>query len=68
MAITWIEQQKYTPILKMPSMGFAALMGIGFASFPILFYVAKMMGTDLLNWTCNSLKTNFRITIRYEHT
>ncbi len=45
-----LNNKKYTPVLKMASMGFAALMGIGFASFPILFYVAKMMGADLLNW------------------
>lgn len=45
-----INNKKYAPILKKASAGFAILMGIGFASFPILFYAAKVMGFNLLTW------------------
>lgn len=45
-----LNNRKYTPILKMASKGFAILMGLGFAAFPILFYGAHLMGKDLLNW------------------
>lgn len=45
-----LNNKKYTPIWKMASNGFAILMGVGFASFPIIFYVAKVMGKDLLHW------------------
>jgi succinate dehydrogenase / fumarate reductase cytochrome b subunit len=45
-----LDNKKYSPILKNASLGFAIIMGIGFASFPILFYGAKIMGKDLLNW------------------
>lgn len=45
-----LNNKKYTPILKMVSKGFAVLMGLGFAAFPILFYVAHAMGKNLLTW------------------
>ncbi|HET6991712.1 MAG TPA: succinate dehydrogenase cytochrome b subunit [Bacteroidia bacterium] len=45
-----ISNKKYMPIWKMVSVGFAFLMGVGFGSFPILFYCAKLMHKDLLNW------------------
>jgi succinate dehydrogenase / fumarate reductase cytochrome b subunit len=45
-----LNNKKYAPILRMGSIGFAILIGIGFASFPILFYGAKLMEVDLLNW------------------
>ena len=45
-----LNNKKYFPILEKVSLGFALLMGIGFGSFPILFYGAKIMGKDLLNW------------------
>ncbi len=45
-----INNKKYAPLLKKASAGFAILMGIGFASFPILFYAAKVMGFNLLTW------------------
>jgi succinate dehydrogenase / fumarate reductase cytochrome b subunit len=45
-----LDNKKYSPMLKNVSIGFALLMGIGFGSFPILFYGAKIMGKDLLNW------------------
>jgi hypothetical protein len=32
------------------ALGFALLMGIGFGAFPVLFYAAKLMHKDLLNW------------------
>lgn len=45
-----INNKKYTPVLKKTAAGFAILMGIGFASFPIIFFVSKMMQFDILNW------------------
>ncbi len=45
-----LDNKKYFPILEKASIGFAILMGVGFGSFPILFYGAKIMGKDLLNW------------------
>jgi len=45
-----INNKKYAPILKKVSIGFAVLMGLGFASFPILFCAAKMMNYNLLTW------------------
>jgi succinate dehydrogenase / fumarate reductase, cytochrome b subunit len=45
-----LNNKKYTPVLKKVSAGFAILMGIGFASFPIIFFAAKMMNFDILNW------------------
>lgn len=45
-----INNKKYAPIMKIASKGFAALVGVGFASFPIIIYVSKMMGKDFLHW------------------
>lgn len=45
-----LNNKKYTPILKKASVGFAILVGVGFGSFPILFYAAKVMGFNLLTW------------------
>jgi succinate dehydrogenase / fumarate reductase cytochrome b subunit len=45
-----LSNKKYTAIWHKVALGFALLMGIGFGSFPILFYGAKLMGKDLLNW------------------
>ena len=45
-----LNNKKYTPVLKMAATGLAFLFGIGFGSFPILFYGAHVMGKDLLNW------------------
>ncbi|MGL4599420.1 MAG: succinate dehydrogenase cytochrome b subunit [Bacteroidia bacterium] len=39
--------KKYVPILKMAGTAFAILIGIGFASFPILFFI---FGEEFLNW------------------
>lgn len=45
-----LNNKKYTPVLKMVSAGFAILMGIGFAAFPIAFYAAHAMEKNLLTW------------------
>ncbi|CAN5368803.1 succinate dehydrogenase [soil metagenome] len=45
-----ITNKKYMPIWKRVSLGFSLLMGVGFGSFPILFYGAHLMHKDLLNW------------------
>jgi succinate dehydrogenase / fumarate reductase cytochrome b subunit len=45
-----LNNKKYTPLLKKVSAGFAIVMGIGFAAFPIAFYIAKMMNYNLLTW------------------
>jgi succinate dehydrogenase / fumarate reductase cytochrome b subunit len=45
-----LNNKKYTPVLKKASAGFAILMGIGFAAFPIAFFIAKMMNFNLLTW------------------
>lgn len=45
-----LNNKKYTPILNITSKAFAVLLGLGFASFPILFYAASVMEFDLLNW------------------
>ncbi|MDQ3109819.1 MAG: succinate dehydrogenase cytochrome b subunit [Bacteroidota bacterium] len=45
-----LSNKKYTAIWHKAALGFSLLMGIGFGSFPILFYGAHLMGKDLLNW------------------
>lgn len=45
-----LSNKKYASVLKVASAGFAILMGIGFASFPIIFYVAKVMNFPILTW------------------
>jgi succinate dehydrogenase / fumarate reductase cytochrome b subunit len=45
-----LSNKKYTAIWHKVALGFALLMGIGFGSFPVLFYGAKLIGKDLLNW------------------
>lgn len=45
-----LSNKKYTAIWNKVALGFALLVGIGFGSFPVLFYGAKLMGKDLLNW------------------
>ncbi|MCX6310505.1 MAG: succinate dehydrogenase cytochrome b subunit [Bacteroidetes bacterium] len=45
-----MSNKKYMPIWDKVAMGFAVFMGIGFGSFPILFFIAKLMHKDLLNW------------------
>lgn len=48
-----INNKKYAPVLKMASKGFAILIGIGFASFPVIFYIASVMNFDILNWAAH---------------
>jgi len=45
-----LNNKKYAPILKKASAGFAILIGVGFAAFPIIIYLAKVMGKDILHW------------------
>lgn len=45
-----VNNKKYAPLWHKLSMGLAWLMGIGFGSFPVLFYGAKLLNKDLLNW------------------
>ncbi len=45
------SNKKYAPLLKMFGSFFAfVIVGLGFASFPILFYLSHIAGFDLLNW------------------
>lgn len=49
-----LNNRRYTPVWKMAGSFFAfVVVGLGFASFPILFYLAKVMHWDLLNWAAN---------------
>ena len=48
-----LNNKKYSSIWKMAGTGFAALMGFGFGSFPIIFYIGHKIGWDVLNWTHN---------------
>ncbi|MCU0435074.1 MAG: succinate dehydrogenase cytochrome b subunit [Bacteroidia bacterium] len=45
-----INNQKYSKVWKMASVGFAVLIGVGFGAFPIFFQLAKYIGFDALNW------------------
>ncbi|MBI3509541.1 MAG: succinate dehydrogenase cytochrome b subunit [Bacteroidetes bacterium] len=45
-----LNNKKYTSVWDMAATGVALVFGIGFASFPILFYGAKLLHKDLLNW------------------
>lgn len=46
-----VNNKKYSPVLKTAGSFFAfGLVGLGFASFPILFYLSHLAGFDLLNW------------------
>jgi succinate dehydrogenase / fumarate reductase cytochrome b subunit len=45
-----LNNKKYTPVLKKASAAFALLVLVGFASFPIIFFFAKLNDFDILNW------------------
>lgn len=46
-----VNNKKYAPLLKIFGSFFAFIVvGLGFASFPILFYLSHIAGFDLLNW------------------
>lgn len=54
------NNKKYAPLLRNFGTGFAVIMGIGFASFPILFYLAELNGWDILNWNnCAAAASEF---------
>lgn len=42
--------KKYAPVLRKTSTGFAVFMFIGYAAFPVIFYLGSVMGWDVLNW------------------
>jgi succinate dehydrogenase / fumarate reductase, cytochrome b subunit len=45
-----LNNKKYTPVLKKGAVAIAVLFGIGFGSFPIIFYAAKVMNFPILTW------------------
>ncbi len=45
-----LNNKKYASIIKGTGTAFAILVGIGFASFPIIFYIGEVSGYDILNW------------------
>ncbi|GAB4140071.1 MAG: hypothetical protein Fur0041_15270 [Bacteroidia bacterium] len=45
-----LNNKKYSSIWKSAGTLFSLLIWVGFASFPILFFAAKMMNKDLLHW------------------
>lgn len=45
-----MNNKKYAQLWKKAGTAFALLMFIGYASFPVLFFLSDMLGWDLLNW------------------
>jgi len=46
-----LNNRRYARVWKAIGSFFAfVIVGVGFASFPILFYLSEVMGWDLLNW------------------
>jgi succinate dehydrogenase / fumarate reductase cytochrome b subunit len=45
-----LNNKKYAKTWKMAGTGFAALIAIGFGSFPVIFYIGQKIGWDVLNW------------------
>lgn len=45
------NNKKYAPLLKKTSTAIAVILFIGFAAFPIIFYVGDLMGYDILTWS-----------------
>jgi succinate dehydrogenase / fumarate reductase cytochrome b subunit len=45
-----LSNRKYGEMLKAAGTGFAVLIGLGFSSFPILFFLSSKLGWDLLLW------------------
>lgn len=45
-----LNTKGYASLLKKVGTLFAALIWVGYASFPILFFIAEQMDFDLLNW------------------
>ncbi|TND10259.1 MAG: succinate dehydrogenase/fumarate reductase cytochrome b subunit, b558 family [Bacteroidetes bacterium] len=46
-----LNNRRYAPLWKMAGSFLAFIVfGLGFASFPVLFYLSKVMEWDLLNW------------------
>lgn len=46
-----LSDRKYATLWKAAGTGFAILVGVGFGSFPILFFATSQMGVDLLSWS-----------------
>jgi succinate dehydrogenase / fumarate reductase cytochrome b subunit len=49
-----LNNRRYADMWKAAGTGFAILIGLGFASFPIAFYLSSAMGYDLLSWNLPS--------------
>lgn len=45
-----LSNRKYHAIWKKAATGYAALIFLGFSSFPVLFFLSGQLGWDLLNW------------------
>jgi succinate dehydrogenase / fumarate reductase, cytochrome b subunit len=45
-----LSNRKYHAIWKQAASGYAALIFLGFSSFPILFFLSDRLGWDLLSW------------------
>jgi succinate dehydrogenase / fumarate reductase, cytochrome b subunit len=45
-----LNNRRYANLLKAAGTGFALLIGFGFGSFPVTFYLSSELGYDLLNW------------------
>lgn len=44
------NNKKYAPVLRKTSTGIAIFLFIGFAAFPVIFFLGDLMGWDVLNW------------------
>lgn len=45
-----LNNKKYAPLLRNTSTGLAIFLFVGFAAFPVIFYLGSVMGWDVLNW------------------
>lgn len=45
-----LNNKKYAPLLKNASTILAIIIFIGYAAFPIIFFLGEMNGWDVLNW------------------
>ena len=46
------NNSKYAPLLRNTGKGFAILVGVGFAAFPIIFYLGHLNEWNILGWNC----------------
>jgi succinate dehydrogenase / fumarate reductase, cytochrome b subunit len=45
-----MNNKKYSPLYKRTGTALAIIFGLGFLSFPVLFYFSHVTGFDILNW------------------